>query len=143
LRNKKLNLPNLYVRQISTFKLLLIQVKDGFKLDQGDVFKIIQKYTQDVPLIVIGTGGTIPYGIPGMSQLADYLIAQVGAKHNSDKDWSQFQERLTDGLDLESALTGLNLSEQTMYDITSSTWCLWQTKSAQNSSVKVPSQIAS
>ncbi|WP_372663783.1 SIR2 family protein [Cohnella sp.] len=93
-------------------------------MEQGDVFKIIQKYTQDVPLILIGTGGTIPYGIPGMSQLADHLIAQVGAKHNSDKDWSLFQERLTAGLDLESALTGLNLSEQTMYDITSSTWKL-------------------
>jgi len=93
-------------------------------MDQGDVFKIIQKYTQDVPLILIGTGGTIPYGIPGMTQLAEHLIAHVGVKYNSDKNWDIFRKRLLDGKDLETALTGLNLAEKIMFDITRSTWGL-------------------
>ncbi|MFM9331571.1 SIR2 family protein [Paenibacillus mesotrionivorans] len=91
-------------------------------MDREATFRLVQKYTQDVPLILIGTGGTMPYGIPGMPQLASHLIAQIGSKYESDEAWSIFQGRLMDGKDLESALTGINLLEEIMQDITRNTW---------------------
>ncbi|CAM4453968.1 SIR2 family protein [Paenibacillus typhae] len=91
-------------------------------MELNTVFKLVQKFTQDVPLILMGTGGTIPYGIPGMFQLSEHLITQLGPKYSFDNEWVEFQERLKKGQDLESALTGLNLLEEIMYDITRSTW---------------------
>ncbi|WP_165861165.1 hypothetical protein [Paenibacillus paeoniae] len=32
-------------------------------MELNEVFKLVQKFTQDVPLFLMGTGGTIPYGI--------------------------------------------------------------------------------
>ena len=49
-------------------------------MEKDKVFRLIQEYTESVPLILIGTGGTIPYGLPGMSQLADYLLKKLNAK---------------------------------------------------------------
>lgn len=42
-------------------------------MDTNTVFTKIQQFTKDVPLILIGTSGTIPYGIPGMYLLESIL----------------------------------------------------------------------
>lgn len=91
-------------------------------MDKESIFKTVQKYIQDVPLILIGTGGTIPFGIPGMPKLAKHLIDMLNEKYKGVTEWVKLKERLNAGKDLETALTGLNLSELIMIDITRCTW---------------------
>lgn len=91
-------------------------------MDQELVFKIVQKNLENVPLVLIGTGGTIPYGIPGMSELAFHLIDQLDLKYKSVSEWIKFQQNLSNGKDLETALTGLNIPEHIMSDIARYTW---------------------
>lgn len=42
-------------------------------MKKEEIFNIIQEYTSNPPLILVGTGLSIPAGIPGMAELADYL----------------------------------------------------------------------
>lgn len=91
-------------------------------MEKDKIFRLIQEYTESVPLILIGTGGTIPYGLPGMSQLADYLLKKLNAKYEEDEEWIKFSERLKKDIDLESSLTGLNLKDYIINDIVIATW---------------------
>lgn len=88
------------------------------------LFKMVQQYTQDVPLLLIGTGGTIPYGIPGMGELAEHLISALDDKYKTDHGWNVFINRINSGLDLESALTDIALHANIIKDIVIQTWSL-------------------
>ncbi len=94
------------------------------KVEQEKIYEIIQKKLTTVPLILIGTGGTMPYGIPGMSALADRLILDLSSKYNGDSEWSKFEDKLNKGIALEEALTDLNLNESIINDIINVTWKL-------------------
>lgn len=93
-------------------------------MDKHTFFKIVQLYTGDKPLLLIGTGGTIPYGIPGMNKLAEHLISALDDKYESDSGWDTFIARINSGLDLESALTDINLKDAILNDIIMQTWLL-------------------
>lgn len=93
-------------------------------MDKNTLFKLVQQYTGDNPLLLIGTGGTMPYGIPGMNKLAEHLIFTLGDKYNSDSEWDIFITRINTGLDLESALTDINLKDDIINDIIMQTWIL-------------------
>lgn len=97
---------------------------DEVNMDKNTLFKMVQQYTGDKPLLLIGTGGTIPYGIPGMNKLAEHLISALGDKYNSDSGWDTFITRINTGLDLESALTDINLKDAIINDIIMQTWLL-------------------
>lgn len=88
------------------------------------IFKRIQKIIGDVPVILAGTGASIPYGIPGMPQLADYLQKELCIEYASDAAWAVISSRLDDGSDLESALTQVapEPGECLIKDITALTW---------------------
>lgn len=93
-------------------------------MTEDDIFKLVQKYLENVPLILIGTGGTIPYGIPGMSQLATYLLEHLSGKYKDNLEWEEFSEKLLNGMDLENALTDLILDNNILNDIVKATWQL-------------------
>lgn len=93
-------------------------------MTEDEIFKVVQKYLENVPLILVGTGGTIPYGIPGMSQLSQYLLNELDCKYKADDEWSKFTGRIKSGVDLESALTELQLTDEIINDIKKSTWQL-------------------
>jgi len=93
-------------------------------LDKDKLYARIQKQLSDVPLILIGTGGTIPDGISGMELLAEELIVKLGEKYSGDKAWREFASRLLSGSDLESALTDMQLSAEIKADIIMTTWNL-------------------
>lgn len=76
-------------------------------MDANDVFKAVQDLMRDPPLFLIGTGGSIPYGLPGMAKLATHLETVLTPKYNGNPAWAAFLERLADGKDLETALTDL------------------------------------
>lgn len=88
------------------------------------VFKKIQKIIGDVPVVLAGTGASIPHGIPGMSQLAEYLQQELRSKYVLDPSWGIISSRLDKGIDLESALTNVTPepSDALVQDITVATW---------------------
>ena len=87
-------------------------------------FKKIQRIIADVPVILAGTGASMPHGIPGMSQLATYLQQELHSKYVSDASWVVISSRLDNGVDLESALTQVTPepSIALIQDITTTTW---------------------
>ena len=88
------------------------------------VFKKIQKIISDSPLILAGTGASMPHGIPGMPQLAKRLQARLSSKYKNDASWVIISSRLDSGIDLESALTQVSPepNETLLNDITKETW---------------------
>ncbi len=54
-------------------------------MDINNIYQQVQKAMSDVPMILTGTGATIPYGIPGMGKLAEYLIKNLEKKYRSKK----------------------------------------------------------
>lgn len=94
------------------------------KLDKDSVFKVIQRCVRVVPLVLIGSGGTIPHGLPSMPELAAFLVEQLDTEYATDAEWCKFRDRLAEQQGLETALVGLNLSEQVMESIKKCTWQL-------------------
>lgn len=52
------------------------------QMDKNDVFKAVQDLMRTPPLFLIGTGGSIPYGLPGMTKLATHLKTALTPKYN-------------------------------------------------------------
>ncbi len=93
--------------------------EDAENMLQDKFAKMIQKYLENLPVIILGTGATIPYDIPSMSELADHLKISI---NESSSEWSQFISALdTDG-DLEKALQITQISPELTDKIITCTW---------------------
>ncbi|TGU85323.1 hypothetical protein YA64_017500 [Acinetobacter pittii] len=78
-----------------------------------------------IPLIIIGSGASVPYGIPGMWQLGQYL-KNSSLPDNCKLDhhlecWQKFLE-LIETTDLESALTQIQAPDEITQHIVNTTW---------------------
>lgn len=93
-------------------------------MDQSDIFKAIQDLMRDVPLFLVGTGGSMPYGLPGMGKLTQRLQDSLTPKYTGTTAWETFLDRLKKGWDLESALTDLIMPVNIREDIARETWQL-------------------
>ncbi|EMM5102362.1 hypothetical protein WAT02_000312 [Serratia marcescens] len=77
-----------------------------------------QKQAQDfygkAPVIILGSGASAAYGMSGMSGLAKHLVAETdltGLSKDEIIAWEHFCQVLQDGVDLESALHKVVVSE--------------------------------
>jgi len=91
-------------------------------MDRDAIFSKVQKMLTDVPMILIGTGATIPMDIPSMPALAEHLMKTLNSKYKTCSVWQQISERLANKVDLESALTDVNLGKELADDIVTMTW---------------------
>lgn len=91
-------------------------------MEKEEIFRVIQEYTSNPPLILAGTGLTIPVGIPGMGALADYLRKQLDGKYKVDPSWINISDKISSGVDLETALSEDKLSFDLLNDIKTCTW---------------------
>lgn len=80
-----------------------------------------QKYVSDKPVLVLGTGATIPYGLPSMADLADALLKDPAL---TGKDYSKFRKRLSKNRDLELTLHDVSLAPKAVDKIVNATWGL-------------------
>lgn len=87
-------------------------------------FSTIQKYITDTPVVLAGTGISIPAGIPGMNKLSKYLQANLKDKYAENSNWCKISDKLDEGIDLESALTGVDVKGELLTDIIKLTWNL-------------------
>ncbi len=81
--------------------------------------RIIQKYLEKQPVILLGTGATIPYGLPSMPELADHLRVSI---ENDSGEWKAFLSALNGTGDLEKALQETQLTSPLTDEIVNRTW---------------------
>lgn len=90
-----------------------------------------QKQAQDfygkAPVIILGSGASAAYGMSGMSGLAQHLINNTDLSGLTDYEivsWRNFCQVLGDGIDLESALHQVAVSDSLTSRIIKTTWAL-------------------
>ena len=96
-------------------------------MEKEQIFKMIQDYTSNPPLILAGTGLTIPVGIPGMGALAEYLRERLDEKYKTDPAWISVSNKIASGIDLETALSEDRLNNDLLNDLKKCTWDLVNT----------------
>tara|TARA_R110002124_G_C8949634_1_gene513233 strand:+ start:197 stop:577 length:381 start_codon:yes stop_codon:yes gene_type:complete len=75
------------------------------------------------PAIVLGSGASIPYGIKGMTELANWLVAEVTPQCEPETDaWTLVRTALANGDHLEQALENKALPETLVIQIVRRTW---------------------
>lgn len=91
----------------------------GEKMNLNDVARIIQEYLEDNPLVVLGSGASVPYGLPTMGGLASALQEdkQLKAEKNSSELFLYM-----DSLGLEAAIDKCILSDAAKNRIRTVTW---------------------
>lgn len=93
-------------------------------MEREELFKFVQKHMKNVPLMLIGSGGSAPCGLPGMSELGAFLISRITPKYSGVSSWDDFCSNLEEGQDLETALSSIALSPELLDDIKIETWNL-------------------
>jgi hypothetical protein len=88
------------------------------------VLELAQECISKAPVIILGSGASAAYGIPGMPQLKNHLLSvacPTTAKSDEVARWSEFQTKLVT-TDLETALDGVQLPETLTQLVVESTW---------------------
>lgn len=89
--------------------------------------KQAQEYYSKAPVIVLGSGASMAFGLPGMQNLADYLIENINnlsLESFQQDEWVRLCKFLLNGRDLEFALQNVNLNEEMTNLVARGTWDL-------------------
>jgi hypothetical protein len=92
-----------------------------------DFYKQAQSNHSHGPVIILGSGASAAYGLSGMRELAEYLvtnISQEGLNTEELRQWNDFSQLLIDGVDIESALHRVRISEELTNRVVGATWGL-------------------
>lgn len=88
-------------------------------MELNDIAKKVQKYLEDTPLVVLGSGASVPYGLPTMGSLGKQILNDSNIqKINCFKSF----EKDINTIGLESAINRNELSEETKDKIREITW---------------------
>ena len=92
-------------------------------MDKDSLALLCQRCAQTNPVIVLGSGASIPHGIRGMGDLAVWLHDNVQADEGPEVDaWTLVRTALTAGDHLEAALENKALPDSLVVKIVRSTW---------------------
>ena len=89
--------------------------------------KQAQDYYNKAPLIVLGSGASAAHGMSGMEALAKHLVANPdisGLSTGEIQAWEKFCHILDSGVDLESALYQVAVTDELTFRIIKATWSL-------------------
>ena len=100
-------------------------VPSGSGLKFEELAKRAQCLFAERPVVVLGTGATIPYGLPSMSTLADALLDAIT---DDSEGWEKFAQRLDETKDLEQALQDVPLPQETVEVLVYATWDIVSSK---------------
>jgi hypothetical protein len=88
-----------------------------------ELAKLCQACAQKEPVIVLGSGSSIPHGIGGMGDLANYLAENIEPEGSEEEDaWTQVRSALSAGEHLEGALEKNQLPNSLVRKIVRITW---------------------
>ena len=105
-------------------KKILQRDKEGNAMELDEIYKRVQEIAQKKPLLFVGTGGSIPYGIPGMDKLCERLKEELSPIFAEQPRWNAFLQELDNGDGLESALLKVTLPDEIQTEILNVTWNL-------------------
>jgi hypothetical protein len=91
-----------------------------------EIAELAQKYVALKPVIILGTGATIPLGLPSMPTLAEALVNKITVG-NGDADyeaWESFKAALDRTQDLERALNEAEIRGNLLDRVVDETWKL-------------------
>lgn len=95
-------------------------------MEKKNVFQKVQDILSSNPVIVLGSGASVPYGIPSMQVLADELLSFWSANlyndANADKAVSELITELEAGKGLEAALLDVKVPSVVEKDIVNIVW---------------------
>ncbi len=77
------------------------------------------------PVLVLGSGSSVPFKMPTMKDLTDNLVSNISVKKLGDADidcWNNFKDELSKGTDLETALHKIQLSDELSKRVIKQTW---------------------
>lgn len=93
-----------------------------------DLARCAQHFLSERPVLVLGTGVTIPHGLPSMPELADLLLAAI---KGNPPGWEEFSVCLDTTKDLEQALHEVALPNETVEILVAATWVIISSKDTE------------
>jgi hypothetical protein len=90
-----------------------------------DFYKQAQNYHSHGPVIILGSGASAAFNLSGMEALAKHLLNSVHVNDLSPQEqsqWRQFSKLLGEGIDIESALHRVQISEELTTRVVQKTW---------------------
>ena len=84
----------------------------------------IQQKLDGNPAILVGCGGSIPYGLPSMADLATEITSKLDDQYQNDDGWKAFIAELASSDNLEVALEKISLKEEILNSIIWTVWTL-------------------
>lgn len=92
-------------------------------MDIDALLKQIQDWTNRVPLVVLGSGASIPYNLPSMWTLGEHLKNSISFVAKEDqKQFERFKTLFDKNGDLEATLSQIQLREKVLNQIVLKTW---------------------
>lgn len=92
-------------------------------MDFDSLIKLLQEWTNRVPLIILGSGASVPYGLPTMGALGEYLKNNISFSDKADqKQFDNFKATFDKIKDLESTLSKIQLRPNVSNAIIIKTW---------------------
>lgn len=88
-------------------------------MDWNGCVNMMQGYLENSPLIVLGSGASMPYGLPSMGTLAEEI--EKDPTIMADPQFDALKQAITD-YGLETAIDSVRLQEQTLECIRDVTW---------------------
>jgi len=98
-------------------------------MTKSEIYKIIQDFMSEGTLIVVGSGLSAAEGLPTMQELSCELEREIPA--SIDPSWEQVLQLLRAGKDLESALLGIQQTDDVLQKIIYTTARLVRSKEKQ------------
>lgn len=89
------------------------------------LLKQIQDWTNSVPLIILGSGASVPFGLPSMWTLGDHLKKSISLGDKDDQNqFEEFKKVFDKVKDLEATLLQIQLRPKVLEAIIIETWRL-------------------
>ena len=94
-------------------------------MDFDALLKQLQDWTNRVPLVILGSGASIPFQLPSMWTLGDHLKKTISFTEKDDQaQFEEFKDILAKVQDLEATLLQLQLRPNVLQAIIFETWQL-------------------
>nr|WP_314472735.1 SIR2 family protein [uncultured Capnocytophaga sp.] len=89
-----------------------------------ELLKQLQDWTSRVPLIILGSGASVPFNLPSMWRLGEHLENTLTFEDDEDKKQLEEFKRILNEKegDLEKALSDIRLNETVLNSIVRRTW---------------------
>ncbi len=92
-------------------------------MEKEELVKQLQSWTNNVPLIILGSGASVPFRLPSMWVLGEHIKNSISFTSSKDqKQFKKFIEIFDKTGDLESTLTKLQLTPNVLAEIVNKTW---------------------